>query len=91
MYFFYSLKKQFGTNGTPAETKSFAVKSQLKIAGKEVEKIVGYYTQFQNALRVVAREKFYKNKGEFETITEYIDAWDEVKTGMELLLKKVEI
>ena len=30
-------------------------------------------------------------QGEFETITEYIDAWDEVKTGMELLLKKVEI
>ena len=69
-------------------TRGFAGK---EATGKEVEKIIGYYTQFKNALRVVAREKFYRNKGEFETITDYIDAWDEVKTGMELLLKKVEI
>jgi len=69
-------------------TRGFAGK---KATGKTVEKIVGYYTKFQNVLRVVSREKFYKNQSEFETITEYIDAWDEVKTGMELLLKKVEI
>ena len=69
-------------------TRGFAGK---EATGKTVEKIIGYYTKFQNALRVVAREKFYKTRGEFETITEYIDTWDEVKTGMELLLKKVEI
>ena len=69
-------------------TRGFAGR---EATGKTVEKTVGYYTKFQNVLRVVAKGKFYKTRGEFETITEYIDAWDEVKTGMELLLKKVEI
>jgi len=69
-------------------TRGFAGK---EATGKTVEKTIGYYTQFRNALKVAAREKFYKTQGEFETITEYIDAWDRVKTGMELLLKKLEI
>jgi hypothetical protein len=69
-------------------TRGFAGR---EATGKTVEKTVGYYTKFQNVLRVVARGKFYKTQGEFETISDYIDAWDRVKTGMELLLKKVEI
>jgi len=59
--------------------------------GKEQEKVIGYYTSFSNALNKISKEKFYQNQGEYSSIKEYINTWDKVKTGMETLLKSIEI
>lgn len=59
--------------------------------GKEQEKVVGYYTTFSNALNKISKEKFYQNQGEYSSIKEYINTWNEVKNGMENLLKSIEI
>ena len=69
-------------------TRGFAGK---KATGKETERTVGYYTSFRNALSKVAKEKFYKNQGEYDSIQEYINTWDEVKNGLETMLNKIEI
>jgi hypothetical protein len=60
-------------------------------SGKETEKTLGYYTSFSNALNRIAKEKFYQNQGEYSTIKEYIETWDKIKTGMESMLKSIEI
>jgi hypothetical protein len=60
-------------------------------SGKETEKALGYYTSFSNALNRIAKEKFYQNQGEYSTIKEYIETWDKIKTGMESMLKSIEI
>lgn len=52
---------------------------------------VGYYTSFKTALNCIAKEKFYKNKGEFSSIKDYINSWVEVKEGLETLLNKIKI
>jgi len=69
-------------------TRGFAGK---KATGKEVEKTVGYYTSFKNALNRISKEKFYKNKSNYNSIKEYIGSWNEVKSGLEILLNKVEL
>ena len=60
-------------------------------SGKEVENVIGYYSSFKNALNTIAKQKFYVNKGQYSTIKEYIDIWNEVKEGINNLLNKVEI
>jgi hypothetical protein len=63
-----------------------------KIAtGKEIEKTVGHYSNFSNALNRIAKEKFYQNQGEYNTIQEYIGTWNTVKNGLESMLNKIEI
>ena len=62
-----------------------------KTEPREVEKTIGYYTRFKNALNTVAKHKFYENDGEFESIQAYIKSWDEVKNGIESLLNTTEI
>lgn len=69
-------------------TRGFAGK---KATGKEVEKVVGYYSSFKNALNRIAKEKFYKNKGKYDSIQSYISTWNEVKSGLETMLNKVEL
>ena len=69
-------------------TRGFAGK---KATGKEVEKVVAYYTSFKNALNKISKEKFYENKADYSSIKEYIDSWKEVKEGLETLLNKVEL
>ena len=69
-------------------TRGFAGK---KATGKEVEKTVGYYTSFKNALNRISKEKFYKNKSDYSSIKEYIGSWNKVKNGLEILLNKVEL
>jgi hypothetical protein len=60
-------------------------------SGKERENVIGYYTSFKNALGRIAKEKFYQNQGEYETIQGYISTWNNVKEGIESMLNKVEI
>jgi hypothetical protein len=60
-------------------------------SNKEQEKVVGYYTSFANALNRIAKEKFYKNQGEYSSIQEYIKTWNSVKNGLDSLLKSIEI
>lgn len=80
------------TNFTVVEssisTRGFAGR---KATGKKTEKVVGYYTSFKNALNKIAKEKFYQNQGEYNSIQEYIDSWNEVKDGIETMLNKVEL
>jgi hypothetical protein len=87
---FYIVKD--ATNFTVIErsvsTRGFGGKAAT---GKEQEKVIGYYTSFSNALNKISKEKFYQNQGEYSSIKEYIDTWDKVKTGMENLLKSIEI
>jgi hypothetical protein len=60
-------------------------------SGKEREITIGYYTSFKNALNRIAKEKFYQNPGEYNSIQEYINTWNKVKEGMESMLNKLEI
>jgi len=73
---------------TSISTRGFAGK---KASGKETEKIVGYYSNFKNALNRIAKEKFYQNQGEYSSIQEYIETWSKVKDGIEIMLNKVEL
>jgi hypothetical protein len=87
---FYIVKDS--TNFTVIEksvsTRGFAGK---KATGKEIEKTLGYYSNFRNALSRIAKEKFYQNQGEYESLQEYINTWNTVKEGMEIMLNKIEI
>ena len=87
---FYILKDS--TNFTVIEkfvsTRGFGGKAAT---GKEQEKIVGYYSSFSNALNSIAKQKFYQNQGDYSSIKEYITTWNEVKNGLENLLKSIEI
>lgn len=69
-------------------TRGFAGK---KATGKEIEKTVGYYSSFKNALNRIAKEKFYKNQSEYSSIQDYIGSWNKVKDGLETLLNKIEL
>jgi hypothetical protein len=62
-----------------------------KASGKETEKVVGYYSNFRNALNRIAKEKFYQNQSEYNSIQEYISTWNAVKDGLETMLNKVEL
>lgn len=87
---FYIVKDS--TNFTVVErstsTRGFAGK---EATGKETEKVVGYYSSFKNALNRVAKEKFYENQAEYDTIQGYIGTWNIVKEGIETMLNKVEL
>jgi hypothetical protein len=80
------------TNFTVVErsvaTRGFGGK---KASGKETEKVVGYYSNFRNALNRIAKEKFYQNQAEYNSIQEYIETWSKVKDGIETMLNKVEL
>lgn len=69
-------------------TRGFAGKEAL---GVEIEKVVGHYTSFSNALNMVAKHKFNNNKAEYSTIESYINSWEEVNQGMKTLLSKVSL
>jgi hypothetical protein len=58
-------------------------------SGKDTENVIGYYSNFRNALNAVAKQKFHTNTGEYNTIKEYIASWNEVKDGIESLLNTV--
>jgi len=58
-------------------------------SGKEKENVVGYYSSFRNALNAIAKQKFHTNTGEYNSIKEYIDSWNEVKDGIDSLLNTV--
>jgi hypothetical protein len=60
-------------------------------SGKEREITLGYYTSFKNALNRIAKEKFYQNQNDYNSIKEYIETWNTVKEGIESMLNKVEI
>ena len=60
-------------------------------SGRETENVIGYYSNFKNALNAIAKQKFYVNKGHYSSIKEYIDTWNTVKDGINNLLNKVEI
>ena len=87
---FYIVKDT--TNFTVME-KSIATRGfgGKKASGKETEKVVGYYSNFANALNRISKEKFYQNQGEYETIQEYLNTCNTVKEGMESMLNKLEI
>ena len=65
--------------------------SKDSIYRKEVEKTIGYYTSFKNALECVARHKFYEKKEDYSSIKSYINSWQEVKLGIETLLNEIKI
>jgi hypothetical protein len=73
---------------TSITTRGFGGKAA---SGKEQEKVVGYYSNFSNALNCIAKQKFYINQGEYSSIKEYIGTWNKVKNGMDNLLKSIEI
>lgn len=87
---FYIVKD--ATNFTVIEksitTRGFGGKAAT---GKEQEKVIGYYTSFSNALNCIAKQKFYQNQGDYSSIKEYIGTWNEVKNGLNNLLKSIEI
>ena len=87
---FYIVKdaSNFTVMEKSTSTRGFAGK---KATGKETEKVLGYYTSFKNALNRVAKEKFYENQAEYDSIQGYIGTWNTVKDGLETMLNKVEL
>ena len=87
---FYIVKDStnFTVMETSITTRGFGGKTA---SGKEQEKVVGYYSNFSNALNCIAKQKFYINQGEYSSIKEYISTWNKVKNGMDNLLKSIEI
>jgi hypothetical protein len=87
---FYIIKdsSNFTVMETSITTRGFG---NQEATGKEQEKVLGYYTSFANALNRISKEKFYQNQGEYSSIKEYINTWNDVKQGMETLLKSIEI
>jgi hypothetical protein len=87
---FYIVKD--ATNFTVMElstsTRGFAGK---EATGKETEKVLGHYTSFKNALNRGAKEKFYENQSEYDSIQGYIGTWNTVKEGLETMLNRVEL
>tara|TARA_R110000868_G_scaffold35830_1_gene127959 strand:+ start:715 stop:1065 length:351 start_codon:yes stop_codon:yes gene_type:complete len=69
-------------------TKGFAGK---EAKGKELERPIGYYTSFRNALNKISKEKFQTHTGDYNSIKEYIDEWDIVKNGIDSLLNTIQI
>lgn len=59
--------------------------------GKEVEKFIGHYTSFKNALIKISKEKFYTNKENYSSIKDYMNDWNKLKEGIETLLNQIEI
>lgn len=62
-----------------------------KLSGNNLEKFVGHYTSFSNALKSISKKKFYTNKTNYSTIKEYMKDWNELKNGIENLINKIEI
>ena len=87
-FFIVKDSSNFTVMKTSITTRGFGGKAAT---GKEQEKIVGHYTNFANALNRVAKEKFYQNKGNYTSVKEYIATWNEVKNGLNSLLKSIEI
>lgn len=73
---------------TSISTRGFAGR---KATGKETEKTIGYFSSFKHALNCIAKLKFHNSQEDYESLKEYISSWDEVKTGLETLLNKVNI
>lgn len=73
---------------TTTPTRGFAGKAPKR---KTIDKEVGHYSSFGNALNRIAREKFYKKSGEFQTIQEYINNWESLRDGIRTLINEIEI
>ena len=67
-------------------TRGFAGK---KAIGKEIERPIAYLSSFKSALWRISQLKFKSTKGEFNSIKEYINEWDNVKKGIDSLLNKL--
>jgi len=87
-FYIYKDKYNFTVYERFTSDKGFAGKDPT---GKEQERIIGHYSSFRNALNKVSKEKFYHNEGDYNSIQEYMDTWNELKTGMETLLNKIKV
>lgn len=87
----YHIQKD-ATNFTVIErvtpTRGFAGK---EAKGNELERPLGYYTSFKNALYRISKEKFQSHSGEYESIQDYIQEWENVKNGIDNLLNTIKV
>lgn len=87
----YYIQKD-ATNFTVIEkitpTRGFAGK---EAKGKELERPIGYYTSFKNALYKISKEKFHSHSGEYNSIKDYLKEWENVKDGLDGLLKSIKV
>lgn len=87
-FFIVKDRYNFAVHESYVSEKGFAGKEP---SGKEQERVIGYYSSFRNALNKISKEKFYTNESDFNSIQEYLDSWNEVKTGLETLLNKIKV
>lgn len=88
---FYIQKDKYNFNVMEVTTPTRGFAGKKAKEGKTVDKLVGHYTSFKNALNIISRKKFYENKGEYNSIKEYLESWTKLKDGMETLLNQIEI
>jgi len=69
-------------------TRGFAGK---EAKGEEIERTVAYFTSFRNALYRISKEKFSSHSGEYNTIQEYIQEWENIKNGIGNLLNTINV
>jgi hypothetical protein len=62
-----------------------------QVTGNNLEKFVGHYTSFTNALKSISKKKFYNNQNNYNSIKEYMNDWELLRDGIESLINKIEI
>lgn len=59
--------------------------------GKNYEKPLGHYANFNTALHKVAKEKLHGKKDHYKSIKEYIEEWDQILIELKKLQNYKEL
>ena len=54
--------------------------------GENYEKPVAHYSKFGSALNKVAECQLHNSKENYDSVKEYLDRWDELKSKLEILI-----
>mgnify|MGYP003636500832 FL=1 len=87
-YFIQKDRYNFTVMERVTPTKGFA---GAKAKNKELERTLGYYTTFRSALFRISKEKFKTKSGDYDTVKDYINEWEQVRNGLDTLLNSIHV
>jgi len=67
---------------TPSGDRLRTAESQ----GEDYEKPVAHYSHFGSALNKIAECQLHSGKENYNSVREYLDRWDELKSKLEILI-----
>ena len=59
--------------------------------GKKYEKPIGHYSDFGSALEAIMKAQLNVKNGEYSSIQEYLDKWNEIKDNLNNIKEKIAI